>query len=146
MPSFRRLENSSRSNTRAKRVLGTQLHDVLILQRLEPLAVEPDFRFRRIENLEYLRLIGLGVLVDLVARHRRPGNVAAGRVADQAGHVADQKDDLMPEILEVLQLADQDRVPEMQVGGGGVEARLHADRPALFGTMRSGARAGLLRE
>ena len=54
-----------------------------------------------------------------------------GGIADQPGHVADQKDDLMPEILKMLHLAQQNRVAQVQVGRGGIEAGLDAKRTAV---------------
>ncbi len=80
--------------------------------------------FFGIEELEDLLLVGLGVARDLLAAQRRPRLVAAAGVADQAGEVADQEDDGVPQLLEVLHLADEHRVPQVDVGGGGVEARL----------------------
>ena len=38
-----------------------------------------------------------------------------------------------PQILKVLHLAQQDGVAQVQIGRGGVEARLHAQRPAGLG-------------
>ena len=66
------------------------------------------------------------------ARHRRAGDVAAGRIADQAGHVADQEDHGVAQILEVLHLAEQDGVAQVQIGRGGIEAGLDAQRAALL--------------
>ncbi len=53
---------------------------------------------------------------------------AAGRVADQAGEISDQKDDRVAEILKVFHLAQQHGVAEVQVGGGGVETDLYLER------------------
>ena len=100
--------------------------------------------FSRIEDLEDLRLVGFGVLVDGLARHGRARHVAAGGVADHAGHIADQEDDGVAQVLEVLHLAQQDGVAQVQVGRGGVEAGFDAQRPA-FWRPRSAARADPLR-
>ena len=70
---------------------------------------------------------------DLLARHRRTRDVAAGRIADQAGHIADQEDDGVAQVLKMLHLAQQDRVAQVQVGRGGVEAGLDA-KGATFGS------------
>ena len=51
----------------------------------------------------------------------------AGGVADEGGGVADEEDDGVAELLEVAQLAHEDRVAEVEVGGGGVEAGLDAE-------------------
>ena len=44
--------------------------------------------------------------------------------------VADQEDHGMAEILKVLQLANQNRVAEMEIRRGGIEAGFHAQRAA----------------
>src|SRR6185437_15574906 len=67
---------------------------------------------------------------DLLAGERLARDVAACRIADQRRIVADQKDDLMPEVLKVLELAHQHGVAQVQVGSGGVKAGLDAQRRA----------------
>ena len=94
----------------------------------EPAPVEVDHSFLRIENLEDLRLVSFGVLLDLLAGKRRTRGRAARWVADHAGEIADQEDGSVAEILKVLQLAQNHRVAEMQVGSGRVHAELHAQR------------------
>ena len=84
----------------------------------------------RIEDLEDLLLVGLRVGLDLLARQRRPRRVAAGRVADQSGEVADQEHDFVAEALELAHLVDQHGVAEMQIGRGRIETRLDAQRLA----------------
>lgn len=82
--------------------------------------------------MNHLRLVGLGVLRDLVARERGAGDVAARRIADQSRNVANQENDRVAKILKVLHLAKKHGVAKMQVGSGGVEAGLDAQRPAQF--------------
>ena len=53
---------------------------------------------------------------------------AAGRVSDHAGEVADQKDDGMSEILEVLELAEKDGMSKVKVRRSGIEAGFYAER------------------
>ena len=113
-------------------VFRAQPDHVFEAQLVQPFAVEADLGFFRIENLEDLRLVGLGVGLDLLARQRRTRGVAAGGIADHGRAVADQEDDGVAEILEVLHLAQQHGVAEMQIGRGGVEAGLHAQRPAFL--------------
>ena len=67
--------------------------------------------------------------MDVLAGHRRTSNVATRRIADQARHIADQKDHSVPKILEMLHLAEQDRVAQVQVGRGWIEAGLNTQRP-----------------
>ena len=60
-------------------------------------------------------------------------SVAAGGVADHPGHVADQENDGVAQILEVLHLAQQHGVAQVQIGRGRVEAGLDAQFAAGFG-------------
>ena len=54
----------------------------------------------------------------------RPGLALARGVADQAGEVADEKDHLVPQVLEMLELLDEHGVAQVQVRRGGVEPGL----------------------
>ena len=83
--------------------------------------------------------VGRGVARDLLARERRPRRVLAGRVADHPGEVADQKQDVMAELLELAQLVQEHGVAEVQVGRGRVEARLDAQRRAVRSRSTSSA-------
>ena len=88
----------------------------LVAQLAQPLGVVADLGRLLVENLEDLLLVGLGILVDLLARQRLARHVAPGRVADQRGKVADQEDDRVPQLLKVPQLAHQHGVAQVQVG------------------------------
>ena len=77
-----------------------------------------------IEDQEDLVGVGLRVGRDLLARAARARDVAAGRIADHAGEIADQEHDVVAEILQLPQLVELDRVPEMEVGTGRIEAFL----------------------
>jgi len=57
-------------------------------------------------------------------------------------HVADQEDDRVAQVLEVFHLAQQNRVAQMQVRRGGVEAGFDPEFAAVLAA-RSGARASL---
>ena len=83
------------------------------------------------QNLENLLLVGFGVFDHLIAAERLACDILAGGIADHAGEVADQKQGLMPQVLKLLHLVEQHRMPEMQVGRGGIEAGLDAQRPAF---------------
>ena len=113
-------------------VLRAQRDQFLKRERLQPLAIEADLGFHRIENFENLRFVGFRVAVDFVACHRRAGDIAARRIADQPGHVADQKDDGMAQVLKVLHLAQQDGVAKVQVGRGGIKAGFHPQRTVVL--------------
>ena len=87
--------------------------------------------FAGIEDLEHLRLVGLGV------RARSPPRVSGGRVFDRpvgspisAGEVADQEHHAVPEVLEVLHLPDQHGVAQVQVGRRRIEPDLDDERLA----------------
>src|ERR1035437_10362998 len=110
------------------RVLRGQTDEVLGRELREPPAVEIDNRLFRAENLEDLRLVGFGVLRNLLPGQRRPRRRASRRIADHSGEIADQKDDRVTEILKMFQLAQEDRVAQVQIGCGRIKARLHLKR------------------
>ena len=113
------------------RVLRREPDHSLGAEGREPAGVEVDDGRLRVEDLEDLRLVGLGVREDLVlARELRARRLLPRRVADHAGEVADQEDDLVPQLLEVAHLPEDDGVAEVEVGRGRVEADLHAERLA----------------
>jgi hypothetical protein len=55
---------------------------------------------------------------------RRACGVLAGGIADHPGEVADQEQHVMAKILQLAQLVDEHRMPEMQIGRGRVEPGL----------------------
>src|ERR1035437_10811091 len=93
------------------RVLRGQTDEVLGRELREPPAVEIDNRLFRAENFEDLRLVGFGVLRNLLPRQRRPRRRAPRRIANHPGEVSDEGDDRGSEILKMFELAQQDRVP-----------------------------------
>src|SRR5262249_21464909 len=76
--------------------------------------------------------VGLGVRRDLLRRRRGPRDIASGRIADQAGEVADKEDDVMAEVLELPQLVELDRVTQVQVRARRIEAFLDPQRLAAL--------------
>ena len=84
----------------------------------------------RVQHLEDLALIGGGVGLDLGLGQGRPGLALARGVADQPGEVADEEDHLVAQVLEMLELVDEDRVPQVQVRRGGVKPGLDPERLA----------------
>src|SRR5262247_429067 len=84
----------------------------------------------RVENLEYLLFVGLGVGNDFLASQLLACFRLAGRIPDHAGEVADQKNHLMTEILKLFHLLDQHRVTQMQIRSCGIEAGLDFKRLA----------------
>ena len=97
---------------------------------VEPLAVAPQLEPRRVvvEDLERLLLVGAGVRLDLLDGQHRPQLGAPARVPDARGEVADDQHDHVAGVLEVAQLAQHDRVPEVDVGRRRVDPQLHAQR------------------
>ncbi len=106
-----------------------QPNPVVTRHRAEPAAVEVHHGLHGVEQLEHLPLVGLGVRVDGLACERRPGLGSAGRVADEAGEIADQKDHRMAKVLEVLHLANEHGVAEVQIWRGRIEPHFHDQRP-----------------
>ena len=122
--------------------LGHELDEVVVGELVEPLGVEADFGFFAVEDFEDLVLVGFGVGGDFFAGEGLAGDVFAGGVADEGGAVADEEDDGVAELLEVAELAHEDGVAEVEVGGGGVEAGLDAEgMPVRRESSRRAARA-----
>src|SRR5207249_11408391 len=63
-------------------------------------------------------------------RHGLAGHVLPGGTADQPGEVSDQEEHSVAKVLEVVQLADQDGVAQVDVRRRGVETRLYPERLA----------------
>src|ERR1035437_2679545 len=112
---------------RRGRLLRGQTDEVLGRELREPPAVEIDNRLFRAENFEDLRLVGFGVLRNLLPRQRRPRRRAPRRIADHSGEIADQKDDRVTEVLKMFELAQEDRVPQVQIGCGRIKARFYLE-------------------
>src|SRR6266851_5635631 len=91
------------------RVLRGQAYEILGGELREPPAVEVHHRFFRTENSENLRLVGLGVLRNLLARQRRPRRRAPRRITDHPSEITNQKNDRVSKILKMLELAQEDR-------------------------------------
>src|SRR5690606_5918172 len=96
------------------------------------------------ENFERLLLVRARILFDLLWRKLLARLVDVRRVADQAGERADQERDLVPEILELAQLAHGDGVPQVQVRTARVVAAIDAQR-SPFALRFDQPRAQLLR-
>jgi hypothetical protein len=114
-------------------VLRREAHPPEAAQRLEPLAVESHLRLLRVENLEDLGLVRLGVVLDVFRRQRWPRLRAASRIPDERGEGADDVDNGVAEVLKVLHLADEHRVAQVQVRRRRVEPDLDDERAACGG-------------
>ena len=112
-------------------MLGGQTDQFAGAHGAHPATVEHDQGLFRMQNLENLLLVGFGVLDHLVAGKRLAGHILARGVADHAGEITDQEHRLMAQFLELLHFVEQHGMPQVQIGGGGVESGLDAERPAL---------------
>ena len=117
----------------------------LLHRHVEPLAVAAHLGALGVEHGERLALERLGVAVDLRRVELRAGGRAAARVAHARGVVADDQHHGVAEVLELAQLAQHDRVAEVDVRRGGVDPELDpqgaAPRPAgARGRPRAGRR------
>ena len=111
-----------------QRVFRRQLDHARRAERPQPFVIEANLGFLRVEDLEHLPLVGPRVLVDLFMRQRGPGDLLPGGISDHPGEIADDEDDAMAELLEVLHLADHNRVAEVEVGRGGIESDFDGQR------------------
>ena len=109
-------EKSSRSSMRATVYRDARLES----GRAEPSSVshagiEIDHRLFGIQDLEDLLLVRRAAFSSICSRaQRRPGRVAAARVADHSGEVTDQEDHIVAELLKLPHLVDYYRVAHVQ--------------------------------
>ncbi|MCY1419856.1 hypothetical protein D9M71_354560 [compost metagenome] len=107
-------------------VLRRQANEVRRAQLVHPGGVEGHLGPGRIEDLEHLSLVGLGIIQDLLTGQRRASGALATGVADHSGEVADQEDHLVPELLELAQLINKHGMSQVQVRRGRIETCLDA--------------------
>jgi hypothetical protein len=107
-------------------VLRGELDHPARTERIAPLGVVANLGLRGVEHQARLFVVSLRVGLDLLARERRAGGVATRRVADHRREVADQKNHLVPQVLQLAHLVQHDRVADVDVGRGRVEAELDA--------------------
>ena len=112
--------------------LAHELEHLGEVQALQPVAVVDDLGLLGVEHLHGLLDVGLGVGLDLLLGEGRAGGVAAGRIADKGGAVADDERHVVAEVLELAHLAQRHGVAEMKVGRRGVDAELDVERRALL--------------
>ena len=104
--------------------LAGQPDDIGQVELAEPLALPSDLGLFFIDYLEELLHIGLGVGLDLFGGEHRAGDRTPAGVADLRRPVAHDEDNLVPQLLELAQLAQRHHVPQVDIGRAGVEALL----------------------
>src|SRR6185437_11365376 len=97
-------------------------------RHVEPFAVVADLRALRVEDLERLLAVGLGVAVELLAVELRARGRTSARIADAARVVPDDEDHLVAEILKLAQLLQHHGVSEVYIRRRRVDAELDAER------------------
>ena len=107
-------------------IFGSQPNDVVTRELIEPLAVVTNFSFCRIENLEYLFEIGLGVGLNLFAGKWRPRFALAGGIANHRREITNQKHGQMSHILEMFEFADHHGMTEVNVRRCRINAKFCA--------------------
>ncbi len=88
-----------------QRYPAIQANDVFERHGAKPVAVAHCLRARGIKDLERLLAIGRRVCDHFLMRQVRPGNGTPARVADHSSKIADNKNRLMAEILELPQFS-----------------------------------------
>src|SRR5262249_35454829 len=97
-------------------VLGGEADNAIRSERREPFRTESDLGLCAIEYQKDLVGVGRGVSVELLSRERRARDVASRRIADHSREVANQKDDVMAEVLQLSELVELYSVTEVQIG------------------------------
>ncbi len=103
------------------------------IEGTEPFAVEPDFRFFRIENVKNLFPVRFRVFHDLLSREGRPRLGLTRRISDHAGKISYEKNYLVTLLLKMFQFLDENRMPKVQIGSSGVKTCFYSQHsPGFF--------------
>ena len=97
----------------------------------EPVAVVVHLRAGEVDDPADLGEVVAGVGLDLLLGQLRSGLVTARRIAHQRGVIADDDDGGVAQVLELTQLAQRNRVPEVHVDARRVDTILHPQRAIL---------------
>src|SRR5471032_1917133 len=114
-------------------VTRRKLDHAVSAERHGPLAVVAHLGLLTIQHERGLLEIGLRVRLDLLARQRRARGVTPRRVPDQRSEVANQEDHRMAKILQLTHLVQDNRMANMNIRRGRVEAKLDAQGLAARG-------------
>ena len=101
------------------------------VHRGHPARVEIERRQLPVEDLVDLFLVGHGVRLDLFAAQHRPRRRLSARIADQRREIADEKNDLVAEVLKLPHLVEQHGVTEVEIRRRRIEACLDLEWTAL---------------
>ena len=119
--------------------LAHEAEEVLQVQRQDPVGVVDDLRFLGVQDLHSLGDVGFGVGLHLLLGKLRTGGVLARRVADERRAVADDKRDVVAQVLELAHLAQRDRMAQMQIRAGRIDAQLDVERLAALELLKQAA-------
>src|SRR6185436_13657951 len=104
--------------------------DLRVGELAQPFAVEADLRSFAVQHSERLLCeLGRVRIQDVAWQHGTLVRATRG-IADSGGVVADDKHNRVPFALELRETVEHVRKAEMNVGCGGIDAELHAERPA----------------
>lgn len=120
-------------------VNGAHLQQAGQVHRKDPVAVVHDGGLLGVQDLHGLAHVGLGVGLDLLLRKLRAGGVLARGVADQRSAVADDKGDVVAQVLELTHLAQGHGMAQVQVGAGGIDAELDVEGSPFSSFLRRSA-------
>ena len=94
--------------------------------------VEAHLGLSGVEDAECLFGIGAAVRLGLLRCENRAQAVLVRRVTDRRGEGPDHQDHMVAQLLELPQLSNGHRVPDVQVRGPRVEAAIDPQWPALL--------------
>ena len=121
------------------RELARQAEHLLEVERQQPFGVVHKRGLVGVEHLECLVDVRLGIMLDLLVRKLRARGIATRRIADERRAVADDKRDLMPQILELAQLAQWHGMADVDIGSRGIDAKFDVERRAALQLLKQRA-------
>jgi hypothetical protein len=109
---------------------AVQAKYIFVGHAAKPIAIANGLRPSRIENLEGLLTIGLGIMHHFFVREMRPGGGPAARVANHPGKITDNENCLMSEVLKLSKLSQHNCVTKVNVGSRGIDPELDPEGAA----------------
>ena len=92
-----------------------QLNHATCTERITPLAVVTHFGFTRVKHEAGLFVIGLGIFGNGFCRQWWARCISAGRIANHAREIANQENHGMAQVLQLPQLIQNHRMPQMNI-------------------------------